>query len=303
MTPELSRRALLMSAGATLYTGRGAAEPEQEPFEVLDLELRGETRGTRRALVLVPRGVPEGSRLPIGVLLHGLGETRSEALGVQAWLKPYGLGSAWRRLQSPPIANQSEQYWSEPELTRWNASLARWPFQGFVVVCPYMPNPYGKGSAAFALSLYSDWLVGTLLPAVRERVRSTAADSPVAIAGVSLGGFAAVEVFLRKPAAFAALGSIQGAFSLAMAQSYARRIAEAAAQRPAATPVYVATSTLDPYRAAGERLAAELTARGVAARLSLRRGPHSQGWLREVGSLEVLAIYDGVLRGRLDTGA
>jgi enterochelin esterase-like enzyme len=170
-----------------------------------------------------------------------------------------------------------------------------------VVVCPFMPNPYSGGDGGARLERYASALERDILPAVRERV-SAASREPAhtGVAGVSLGGAVALEVFVRKPALFATLGTVQGAYGANLAATFARRISDAEAVPGRA--VYVSTSHGDPYRAANERLARELEKRSVSTRLSVRKGPHSQGWLVEIGSLELLLWHDRALRGQLETG-
>jgi enterochelin esterase-like enzyme len=140
-----------------------------------------------------------------------------------------------------------------------------------------------------------------MLPAVRERV-SAASREPAhtGIAGVSLGGAVALEVFVRKPRLFATLGTVQGAYGVNLGALFARRIVEA--ESVPGRAVYVSTSHGDPYRAANERLARELEQRGMPTRLSVRKGPHSQAWLIEIGSLELLLWHDRALRGEVETG-
>src|SRR5690242_5202357 len=55
-------------------------------FDVLDMKLDGQKDLARRAVVLVPRDVPAETRVPLLVLLHGLGETTNESAGVRAWI-------------------------------------------------------------------------------------------------------------------------------------------------------------------------------------------------------------------------
>ena len=76
-----------------------AAAPSDNAFDVLDMKLEGQRDLARRAVVLVPRDVPADTRVPLLVLLHGLGETTSESAGVRAWIDRYGLVSCHRRLQ------------------------------------------------------------------------------------------------------------------------------------------------------------------------------------------------------------
>jgi enterochelin esterase-like enzyme len=172
-----------------------------------------------------------------------------------------------------------------------------------VLVCPYMPNPHAfPGGSGAMFARYVQWLRDAVLPAVRERVPGAVRSREgTGMAGVSLGGYAALELASRAPETFSTVATVQGAFSAASAPNYARRLAEL--ESPALRGVYVSTSWYDPYRVANERLYEALVQRGVPSRFSLRRGPHSQGWLREIGTAELLLWQDRALRTKLETGA
>lgn len=275
--PTLPRRALLAGLGG--FPLGGPPDPPSEPYQMVEITAPTAQR-PRPALVLVPRDEAPAGGWPLLVLLHGLGETRSPRAGVRAWLEPYGLGKAWRELSRP---------------------LSARPFAGMVIVCPFLPNPYASGRASSALDEYADWTEKSLLPSVRARVPSaTTSAQSTAIAGVSLGGYAALEVFLRRPAPFSSVGTVQGAFGRELAARYARELASfPAAQRPS---VYVATSTDDPYRDANLSLGKALLQEKLRTRVTVRPGPHSQGWLRSVGSRELLLFFDRALRGHAETG-
>jgi predicted esterase len=235
------------------------------------------------------------------IALHGLGETRDERSGLFAWLGPYGLGRAWERLEHPPLARVRQDYVSEAEYALMTESLAKDPFAGLMVVCPFMPNPY-TGDAPTRLERYAEALTRDLLPALRERLPAASTDPrSTGIAGVSLGGAVALEVFLRRPREFGTLGIVQGAFGTNLSKMFARRIVDAI--DPAGRAVYLSTSRGDPYRAANQRLARELETLGVPTRFSERKGPHSQDWLIEIGSLELLLWHDRALRGRVERGS
>jgi hypothetical protein len=57
----------------------------------------------RKCLLLRPSRIAEDVPLPLLVLLHGLGETGSEPLGIRAWYDRYGLPQAYARLLTPPV--------------------------------------------------------------------------------------------------------------------------------------------------------------------------------------------------------
>ena len=287
--PRLSRRELLTAVPAV------AAGGEPTGFDVLELPVDSPKALGRSLLVITPRKRLKPQSLPVVVLLHGLGETREHRAGLFAWLGPYGLGRAWERLERPPLEREREAFVTASEYEELNRSLASDPFQGVIAVCPFMPNPYASTDSGTALERYARALVEDALPAVRARVPAAATDAArTCIAGVSLGGAVAVEALARQPAAFGALATVQGAYGKALAPVLARRIAAAGAPRAA----YVATSTGDPYRAANVELAKQLEKHGIAAHASVRSGPHSQGWLVEIGSLELLLWCDRALRGK-----
>ncbi|NLE86592.1 MAG: hypothetical protein GX607_09360 [Myxococcales bacterium] len=265
-----------------------------EELEAHDLQVPGRASLARRALVLAPRHLKAGTRPRALVLLHGLGETGNEALGIRAWAELYGLISAYERLRRPPLERilPRARYATDERLEELNRSLAARPFEGLLLICPVTPNPYKPGPAARTLDAYTEWLFDSLLPTVRERVGPFSA---LGIDGCSLGGYAALEVFLRRPTAFATLGSVQGAFGEPRAERYATLLAEALeGKKP--VPIHIETSSEDPYRKANELLARRLKDRGVEATLRVPPGPHNQPWLREIGTLEMLLWHDRHLR-------
>jgi hypothetical protein len=105
--PELDRRGVLGLFALAIATPARAEDAGSEGFEVLDWKLDGGGDLARRAVVLVPRGLGAGQRVPVLVLLHGLGETSSEALGVRAWIDRYGLLTSHARLARPPVGPES----------------------------------------------------------------------------------------------------------------------------------------------------------------------------------------------------
>jgi len=132
---------------------------------------------------------------------------------------------------------------------------------------------------------------------VRAAAPIRADSAAIGVAGVSLGGYVALEVFLRKPRLFAALGCVQGAFGVAVAEQYAQRLAAlVAAHGPRA--IQLLTSTFDPFRDASIRLAKRLSERGIDATLTNPPGPHDQRFLREVGTLEMLLFQARALLGQ-----
>jgi enterochelin esterase-like enzyme len=220
-------------------------------------------------------------------------------LGIHAWGERYGLVAAYERLRRPPVRRtlDAERYLLDERLVEINASLAARPFRGMVIACPYMPNPY-RANGAHTLDAYADWIERVLIPAARARANLADGAHAIGIDGVSLGGYVALEVFLRRPQLFGVLGTVQAAIKRDRARYYAERVARAV-RAAGARAVHVETSSWDPYRVAAERFSARLHELEVPNAFRMAPGPHNQLWLREVGSLELLLWHDRQLGGRV----
>ena len=267
-------------------------------FKTIDLKLQGARELARRAIVLVPRDVPSGVRLQVLVLLHGLGETKSEEAGVRAWIDRYGLVTCHERLQRQRVAPETGRGDLTTERAREiNDELAVRPYDGKVVlVCPFTPNIWRLPDARQALDRYTDWIADVLLPEVRAKTLADASPGRTGIDGCSLGGFIGLEVFLRRPQLFAAWGGVQSALGEGAAPSIANRLASALAS---AGPrrLHIETSTGDAFYRANVALSRELKKKGIPHDLAVLPGPHDQPFLREAGTLEMLLWHDRALLG------
>jgi pimeloyl-ACP methyl ester carboxylesterase len=292
----MKRRAFLLSPLLTLVGGpRGAFAdtPASADLEQQDLRLEGDPRIARRSLLLVPKHLPKPEKPALLLLLHGLGETGNERLGIHAWGDLYGLVRAYERLRRPPLRRTLERrpYFTEARQAELNRTLAAEPFRGLVMACPVTPNPYRAGPQS--LDRYADWIEKTLVPAVRERA-GLEKNTKIGLDGCSLGGYVALEVFLRKPELFTTLGGVQSAFSVPAALRYADALAKTM-QKVGPRRVHIETSSGDPYRKANETLSRKLTDLGVKNDLVVPAGPHDQPWLREIGTLEMLLWHERAL--------
>lgn len=298
MRTRLHRRTWLGLGLGFCATAAASSDPAQRDFKVLELKLDGSRELARRAVVLVPRDVPADTRLPLLVLLHGLGETTSEGAGVRAWIDRYGLVTSHARLKHPPVAGETRRGDLTAEHAREiNDELSRRAFDGkMVLVCPFTPNVWRFPDPPKALDRYADWIADVLLPEVRSQTPADLSPARAAIDGCSLGGFVGLEVFLRKPQLFAAWGGVQSALGEAHAPAIANRLAGAIAS---AGPrrLHVETSTGDAFYRANLALSRELKKKGVAHDLAVLPGPHDQPFLREAGTLEMLLWHDRVLSG------
>jgi enterochelin esterase-like enzyme len=265
------------------------AQAETPLLSVRELAVPGAGKFGKRCLLLRPARVPDDVPLPLLVLFHGLGETDSEALGIHAWRDRYGLPEAYARLVAPPVLRTlpTKRYLSDDRLSEINRELGQAPLRDVCVVCPFTPNALKENPSAPLLDRYAAYIEHALLPAVRAAAPTLPGPERLGVDGVSLGGYVSLEIFLRKPELFGVVGTMQGAFGKALAEVYARRIAELSSKL-GPRRIHVTTTTFDPFREASQRLAERLNERGLTVTLTLAEGPHDQTFLREAGSLEML---------------
>jgi enterochelin esterase-like enzyme len=262
----LSRRDLGLGLAATatsLSVRRGLAdEVDWRPHDLEVRAIRVEGDLSRLFVLAVPRHLEPWERVPLLVLLHGLGETGDEREGAWAWLERYGLGTSYDGLR------------------------ASGTLRGLVVACPYMPDLPLADPGAF--DRYARWIVETVLPRARREAPS-AFDRPdqTYLGGCSLGGHFGLEVLLRQPRAFAAWGGVQTAISAEAGERYAARLAACGPHG-----LLVETSSSDPFRDGNASLARALAKSGVDRAFLELPGPHDQPWLRRSGTAAMLQWFD-----------
>ncbi|MEM9692689.1 MAG: alpha/beta hydrolase-fold protein [Myxococcota bacterium] len=283
---------LLVAAGG--LTSRAAAAPTP-PYTIEFVKVAGDaTLGTWFCL-LKPRAVTE--RVPVLVAFHGLGETHDQQVGIRAWVERYGLERAYARLSQPPLAvDKTSRYWRAGRLEELNAKLAARPFAGVAICCPFTPNVHRlarRQPRDKLLTRYSRWVLGEVLPAARKRVGVPPLAERTHITGCSLGGYVAMEVFLRNYEAFGAFSSVQGALGRHRVDGYAERLAEKK-QALGPRPILLETSSQDAFVDLNRRLSQQLKKRSVEHDWLMPPGPHNQPFLRESGTLEMLLWHERV---------
>lgn len=272
-------------------SAKAPSPPISSDLELVDIEVPGDRALGRRFLLCLPKHLQPGEKVPLVVLLHGLGETGDERTGVYAWVERYGLVSAYERLRRPPIARSSKREdWTEARLGEVNVDLSRKAFRGLCLLCPFTPNIHKTPNPAASLDTYANWLAEVVIPRARKDAPVLDDAASTALDGCSLGGYMALEVFARKPDVFGALGAVQAAVGKARAAGYAQRIAIAMGN--SVKPVRLLSSQADPFLAGNQLLHSELTKRNVPCNLRVLPGPHDQPWLREAGSIEMLLFHD-----------
>jgi pimeloyl-ACP methyl ester carboxylesterase len=147
------------------------------------------------------------------------------------------------------------------------------------------------------LTRFMRFVVGDLRAAVEHRLGTQFPDLRSMIAGVSMGGFLAIEIFLQSPERFCGLGVVQAAFGPNQALRYAAGVNKAS-ERLGRKRVEILTSSFDPYRRSNELFHRHLLERKQASRLRVAPGPHDQRWLNESGVIEMLLAADDVLSER-----
>ena len=296
---RLGRRQLL-AALATGFAARSAqaqADPDLSE-DLRNLRLLDLSEGGRRFVLVVPKYLEPGQKLPVVVLLHGLGETGNERAGAYAWVERYGLGSAWQRLKRAPIERTSARgEWTDARLAEVNQELAARPFRGFAMVCPYMPNPSGVAD----LDSYARWIEKSLLPRVRKETQVHEDAAQTFLCGVSLGGYVSLEMLTRLPHVFGAWAGVQTAIGPFAAPGYAEKIATGWKASAAPHPMMLLTSTLDHWKASSEALAAAFKAKNLPTTYRVVPGPHDQPWLREAGTIEAMLWLDRIGYGAAAT--
>lgn len=294
----MKRRALLVSGLAAAFSPpalAAAKQLESAELSLIELSLSGDA-AFGRALLALPRELPQDPGLL--VLLHGLGETNDQEVGAHAFAGRYGLLTAVQRLTHPPLVRTElrQDFFGEGRLDAHNARLAERPYRPPVMVCPFTPNPYKPGGNQ-VLARFMRFVNGELRAAVEERVGAAFPASRSMIAGVSMGGFLAIEIFLQSPDKFCGLGAVQAAFGPNQALRYAAGVSKAS-QRLGPRRVEILSSSFDPYRRSNELFHRHLLERKQASRLRVLPGPHDQRWLNESGIIEVLLAADDVFSER-----
>ena len=138
---ELSRRQITRRSRGAAALALVAPAARAGDLLLRDLAVDGDAELGRRFTLFTPRGLAKDERVPLVVLLHGLGEAGDPRAGAYAWTERYGLASSYDRLRTPPIQRISKRLdWTDARLGQVNADLLRTPFRGLAFACPVTPN-------------------------------------------------------------------------------------------------------------------------------------------------------------------
>lgn len=286
--------AVLMLAFAMVAPLAGQSRDELVHHRYLRVE---SPWGSERVLVMYPRLAgsrehPRDRRWSLLVALHGQGEARrGPERGFLGWSIDYQLPTAFGALRAGRLGSSDFRGYVRPErLALINAQLARDPFEGLMVVCPFTPDLMPEPSGSERIIEWSNWIAGPMLDAVRAELPNAARSRhSTGIDGVSLGGMLALEVGLRHPESFATVGAIQPAVRGREA-SIAAIVDPNAEQR-----IRLLTSDDDPFREPTQALSERLRERHIAHDLTVVPGPHDYSFNRGVGGIEMLLFHERAL--------
>ncbi len=239
-----------------------------------------------------------GEKLPVLIALHGRGEAfKGPVRGARGWVEDYWMPHAIERLQHPPLVRADFlDMVDDARLAKIDASLAKRPYRGLIVACPYTPDILAGSRPLSAAVPFAKFIVETLLPRLARETPAVGTPAATAIDGVSLGGRASLLVGFGRPRAFGVVASEQAAFDSADAPELARMAADARRQSPKLV-IRLLTSDRDFFLNANRNISHALDAAGVAHRFIEVPGTHSYEFNRGAGVIEMLLFHDRVLRG------
>ena len=254
--------------------------------------------GRMQVVVAIPARPSADVQLPVLIAMHGRGESfKGPAKGARGWIDDYWLLRAVERLHAPPLTLKDLQGFADPaRLSRINESLAKRPYRGLIVVCPFTPDILAGDKPFKAAEPLASFLVDELLPRVRRETPALQSSSATGVDGVSLGGRASLLVGLSRAKAFGAVAALQAAFDSADADELARRAESAISQNPRLA-LRLLTSYEDYFLVANRNISKAFARSGIKHELLVIPGPHDYEFNRGPGVYEMLLFHDRALRG------
>ncbi len=247
-----------------------------------------------RAVTIVPAWTKPSEKLPLLFALHGRGEAnKGPALGVMGWPKDYALLRAISRVASPPLTtNDFESFVDADRLGLHNDALAKRPFEGVVVVCPYSPDVDLRKPER--IREYAEYFTQTLLPRATKELPVLGTAASVGIDGVSLGGALSLRIGLGNPELFGAVGTLQAAIGEDQIPEFTQLARTARAKNPG-MKLRLLTSKDDYFKKALRKASAAWREAGLEHDFLEVPGPHDYPFNRGPGAIEMLLWHDRVL--------
>jgi hypothetical protein len=296
------RRAFILSAAAALACSRAekTAEggprgaPESSQVRTVQWDFGPQPWGNARASIVVPAWGSPTTRFPVLVALHGRGEAlKPPAEGALGWPRDYAMVRAFERLRSPPLTDGDyEGFVDRDRMVDANAALAKAPFGGLIVACPWLPDL--SSARENEVAAYARFVLDVLLPRVRRETPAHTSSEATGIDGVSLGGSVALRIGLTFAESFGAVGGIQPALSESQTPEWTALAQVARARRPG-LKLRLLTSHDDYFRDAIVAVSQAWAAAGLSHDFAEVVGPHDYAFNRGPGSLELLMWHDRAL--------
>ncbi|HEX6240401.1 MAG TPA: alpha/beta hydrolase-fold protein [Polyangiales bacterium] len=289
---------LLSALSPALLPSPAAGEPELVGnVQVVRFLVHGPSE-REPAIAVWPRGKASSrsERLPLVIAFHGKGESKlGPERGYRAWVERYGLTRAYEALLGGLLVRDAfGGLVRDAELKAVNADLKARAFKGVFVVGVYTPDLLAEVEHPERIDAYAEWVAKKLVPKV-QRMFPVVSDEPrsVGVDGVSLGGMVALEVGLRFPDVFSAVGSMQPAVR-GRENELAERAARAQAQ--SSQSIRLLSSDKDPLLETTRKLSEALRTRRVPHSLKVTPGGHDYAFNQGPGAVELLYFHDRALR-------
>lgn len=260
------------------------------PLRLVNYQFESQKLGAIPALVRIPPHLP-GSKLPVLMLLHGRGEAqKSPERGARGFIDDYGLEAAWTWLDSKPGARQAPPEVPASYRLTVEAELDRTPFEGMVVVTPYLPDRF-RGPEAFVNAPQYAHVLREIVSRVKAQLPVKHEREAWALDGISLGGRVAMACVAELADDFGAFGSVQAAIDERELSLFADLLSRARGQNPNVR-FSLATSDQDYFRVVLEHYHAMLTSRSLTHEWTTLPGDHSYAFNRGPGVTHLLLSYD-----------
>jgi len=287
------------TAGSTLASAASAgnvASRMRLAMEELTWTFQDENFGRIDVVVVLPDR-RAGEKFPLLIALHGRGEAmKGPERGARGWVDDYALRRAMQRLDSPPLTVRDfEGFVTEKRLLTLNHALARKPYGGLVVVCPYTPDLLAGDKPFERAKPYARFLKEVLLPRVRRELPVIGSAESTGIDGVSLGGRVGFLSGLYVPEEFHTIAGLQAAFDSHDASALGL-LGDAALRQNPKLMFRLLTSDRDFFLDANQAIGIEFERRRHPFRLLVVPGPHDYVFNRGPGALEMLFFHDRALR-------
>lgn len=247
-------------------------------------------------VVVLPERAPD-QRFPLLIALHGRGEAmKGPARGARGWVDDYAMMRAMRRLAAPPLTlSDFESIVRPSRLEIINSALAKQPYEGLVVLCPYTPDLLAGDKPFESVQPYARFIVEELIAKARRELPVIGNAEATGIDGVSLGGRVGFLTGLFAAEHFHSVAGLQAAFDSEDAVALGR-LGDDAFRRNRSIRFRLLTSERDYFIQANQAIFSEFQLRRLPIQFRVVPGPHDYAFNRGPGSIEMLFFHDRVLR-------